>query len=168
MVAGILIFMPITKSKRRTRSRTIIVSLDLVGFAIFAPASIQFFLALQYGGAQYAWDSATVIGLFCGSGVTFAIFLLWEYHKGEDAMIPLPMLRRRIVWSTSATMLFVTGILICGAYYLPIYFQAIKNTSPVMSGVYVLPNICSQIMMSMVAGILGTSESILLELPSCL
>ena len=38
--------------------------LDLLGFAIFAPAAIQFLLALQWGGTKYRWDSATTIGLF--------------------------------------------------------------------------------------------------------
>ena len=148
----------VTKLDRQTLLKTIVVSLDLVGFAIFAPAAIQFFLALQYGGAQYAWNSATVIGLFCGSGVMFVLFLLWEHHCGDRAMIPLSMLRRRIIWSTSSTLLFFMGVLICASYYLPIYFQAVKNASPFMSGVYVLPNIGAQIVMSMVGGILGKSS----------
>ncbi|KAG6986530.1 hypothetical protein G7Y79_00078g099840, partial [Physcia stellaris] len=41
--------------------------LDLLGFAIFAPAAIQFLLALQWGGTKYRWNSPTVIGLFCGA-----------------------------------------------------------------------------------------------------
>lgn len=115
----------------------------------------MFFLALQYGGNQYAWDSAVVIGLFCGAGGTVTLFLVWEYYKGAEAMIPLSMLKHRIVWSSCLTMLFITGVLTCGAYYLPIYFQAILSASPIMSGVYYLPNILLQITFALLSGILG-------------
>lgn len=159
VVAGILVFIRIPKgamkSDKQTLRRMLTETLDLVGFAIFAPASIQFFLALQYGGGQHAWDSATVIGLFCGSAAMFVIFLIWEYHKGGDAMIPLPILRRRIVWSSCLTLFFIVGILICAGYYLPIWFQAVKRSTPTMSGVDILPNVLAQIVMSMVAGITG-------------
>jgi hypothetical protein len=77
---------------------TIVESLDLLGFSMFAPAAIMFFLALQYGGNQYTWNSATVICLFCGAGITFIVFLYWEYYKGNAAMIPFSILQKRIVW----------------------------------------------------------------------
>ena len=134
---------------------TLVESLDILGFAMFAPAAIMFFLALQYGGNQYAWNSATVIGLLCGAGATFIAFLCWEYYRGDAAMIPFFMLRKRIIWSSCITMACITGVLTCGAYYLPIYFQAIKGVSPIMSGVYYLPNILLQITMAMVSGWMG-------------
>ncbi|KAJ5693234.1 hypothetical protein N7462_002657 [Penicillium macrosclerotiorum] len=59
----------------------------------------------------------TVIGLFCGSGATFIVFLFWEHRQGDLAMIPLAMISRRIVWSMF-TML--SGVLIGKfGYYLP-------------------------------------------------
>ncbi|EXJ80524.1 hypothetical protein A1O1_08670 [Capronia coronata CBS 617.96] len=142
----------IVKPKLRTAFGTVVESLDLLGFAIFAPASIQFFLALQYGGNQYSWNSPTVIGLFCGAGVTFILFLVWDYRRGDAAMVPFSILRQRVVWSSCAVIFFQMGVLICGSYYLPIYFQAVKKASPLMSGVYMLPNICCQILMAFVSG----------------
>lgn len=50
--------------------------LDLVGFALFAPAVIQLLLAMQYGGNDFAWGSSQVIGLCCGAGVTCIVWLL--------------------------------------------------------------------------------------------
>lgn len=115
----------------------------------------MFFMALQLGGNLYAWDSATVIGLFCGAGVMFTMFLFWERHMGDNAMIPFSILRLRIVWTSCITMFFIVGVLTCAAYYLPIYFQAVMMASPVMSGVYYLPNVLCQIVMSMCAGVMG-------------
>lgn len=125
---------------------------DLIGFGIFAPAAAMFFLALQYGGNQYPWKSATVIGLFCGAAVTFVLFFEWERRQGDDAMIPFSMVRNRIVWSSSLTMFFFSGSVFITGYYLPIYFQAVLGATPIMSGVDILPNILTQMVMTMVAG----------------
>lgn len=129
--------------------------LDLTGFVLFAPAAIQLLLALEYGQNQYPWDSATVIGLFCGAGGTFILFLIWEYRQGDKAMIPLSMVAKRNVWSSCLVIMSIFAILLCISYYLPVYFQAIKNESPMMSGVYILPSILSQLAVAVTSGVLS-------------
>jgi hypothetical protein len=130
-------------------------ALDLIGFALFAPAAIQFMLALQWGGNQYAWDSAMVIGLFCGASGTTITFLIWEHMKGENAMIPLSMLRIRVVWCGSVFYGLFIGMVLTGTYYLPIYFQAVKGVSPITSGVWVLPVILTQLLAAVSSGFLS-------------
>ncbi|KAJ5641986.1 hypothetical protein N7490_005986 [Penicillium lividum] len=128
--------------------------LDLIGFFIFAPAMIQLLLALDYGGNKYAWDSATVIGLFCGSGTMFLLFLAWEYRTGVEAMFPLHMVSQRIVCFCCLFLFFLGGMTACATYYLPLYFQVVKGVSPMMSGVYMIPNIISQLIFVISAGLL--------------
>jgi Fungal trichothecene efflux pump (TRI12) len=145
----------IVKPHWRTVLRHPLTEFDLIGFALFAPSAVQFFLALQYGGNQYAWNSATVIGLFCGAGVNFIVFSTWNYRQGDLAMIPVSMLSKRVVWSSCSSVLFFAGTIFVTSYYLPIYFQIIKNESPLMSGVDVLANILPQMVMTGIAGKLG-------------
>ncbi len=78
--------------------------LDLLGFALFAPAAIMFLLALEYGGGKEPWNSPTIIGLFVGAAANFLVFLAWEYRTGEDAMIPLSMVAQRQVWTSMVVM----------------------------------------------------------------
>lgn len=139
--------------------QTVWTKLDPIGFALFAPSTIQLLLALEYGGNKYAWNSATVIGLFCGAGGTFIVFLLWEYFKGDDAMVPLSMMTHRGVWSSCLVAFFFFSMMQLVIYYLPIYFQAIKGASPLMSGVYLLPSILSQLIGTLFSGITGQSLS---------
>ena len=129
--------------------------LDLFGFAIFAPAAIQLLLALEWGGTRYVWSSVTIRGLFCGAAGTFCVFLAWEYRKGDLAMIPLSMVRRKVVWCSCMVVLFFMGSMIINSYYMPIYFQTIRNATPTMSGVYILPAILSQILFAAISGVLG-------------
>lgn len=127
---------------------------DPIGFILFAPAAIQLLLALQYGvsGNEYAWSSPTVIGLFIGSGATFIAFIIWEYRHGDDAMIPLSMLSQTIVWTSCLVCSMLTSTAMIGSYFLPIYFQAVRDVSPMISGVYLLPSILSQLAVAVVSG----------------
>jgi hypothetical protein len=100
-----------------------------------------------------------VIGLFCGAGGTFIVFLIWEYFKGDDAMIPFSMVKIRAVWSASLVQFFFFGMLGLASYYLPLYFQAVKGASPMMSGVYLLPSIIAQLITAVGSGVAGESPS---------
>ncbi|KAJ5678899.1 hypothetical protein N7462_007143 [Penicillium macrosclerotiorum] len=158
LVAVLLIFIEIpdqgSKPSIKSAANTITHNLDLIGFVLFAPAAIQLLLALEYGQNEFPWNSATVIGLFCGSGATLIVFLLWEYRMGDRAMIPLSMLAKRTVWSSCVVMFCIFAMVLSAAYYLPVYFQAIKDESPMMSGVYLLPSILAQLAFAVASGAL--------------
>ncbi|SLM41028.1 Tetracycline resistance protein TetB/drug resistance transporter [Lasallia pustulata] len=159
LVAVVLFFVNVPEQMPKLKAisvvRTLPTKLDLIGFAIFAPAAIQLLLALQYGGNQFAWNSSTVIGLFCGAGATSLVFLAWDYYKGDAAMIPLSMIRKRTVWSSCLVYGFLMSQLFCTSYYLPIYFQGVKGVSPTLSGAYLLPSILSQLFLAVGSGTLA-------------
>ncbi len=115
----------------------------------------MFLLALEWGGNAYKWDSAMVIGLFCGSAGGLVLFLGWEYTRGDAAMIPLPMIRRRVIASSCLAMFFSVANMINASFYMAIYFQADKGVSPMLSGVYLLPAILTQIVFSVASGVLS-------------
>ncbi|KAK3375827.1 major facilitator superfamily domain-containing protein [Lasiosphaeria ovina] len=145
---------PVPKLLTRSFLWRIHDELDLVGFALFAPSAAMFLLALQGGGSgTWAWKSATVIGLFYGSGATFVFWLLWNWRKGKEALFPVHLIKERSVWSSAITGSFSLCALFLAAYFLPIYFQAIKGTSPFMSGVSILPSILSQLVFAGMSGI---------------
>lgn len=73
-------------------------------------------------------------------------------------MIPFSMVRQRIVWSSCLTMLFLMSSTMITSYYLPIYFQAVRNATPTLSGVYNLPAIISSILAAIISGVLGASD----------
>lgn len=133
-----------------------ITRLDLVGAALFTPAVLMTLLALEWGGSTYAWRSATIIGLFLGSGGLVAVFAAWQAYKGEEAMIPPSVLRSRTVVFSSATMMFALGGIYAVVYYLPEWFQVVKGASPVRSGVMNIPAFLSQVVATVLCGGLVT------------
>ncbi|OJJ42585.1 hypothetical protein ASPZODRAFT_104998 [Penicilliopsis zonata CBS 506.65] len=152
----LLIFINIPDNAHTTSNKDslsqLLHRLDLPGFALFAGASIQLLIALNWGGTTYAWSSSTIIGLFCGSGVTVMVFIAWEHHQGLQAMVPLSLISRRVIWASCLNYGLFTGCILLSIYFLPIYFQAIRNATPTMSGVDILPTILSNIVFSVLTG----------------
>ncbi|RFU34088.1 hypothetical protein B7463_g2247, partial [Scytalidium lignicola] len=142
----------IEKKPVRSNIKEIFAELDLIGFILFAPACIMFLLALTWGGNEYPWNSSTIIGLFCGAFVTFVIFGIWQVHRGAKAMIPPQIARIQLVVFGCFTSAFQMGALSLLSYYLPLWFQVVKNASPTMSGVMILPTAISQCFGAVLAG----------------
>jgi hypothetical protein len=126
--------------------------LDLVGFAFLAPAVTMLLLTLQLSGDQWAWNSSRAIGLFCGSGVTFIIWLVWNVRAGEHALLPAHIIRRRVIWVSGLNYTLMVSTSFAALYFLPIYFQAVKGVSAVVSGLRALPTILPQLVAAIISG----------------
>ena len=129
--------------------------LDIIGFLLFSPTLVMFLLALEWGGSTYPWNSTIIIGLFCGSAGSLALFLVWEYKKGASAMIPFEMIKQRAIYSASLTSFFLYANSLITSYYLAIYFQGVRGKSPTLSGVYMLPGIIGQMISGILSGFAG-------------
>ncbi|KAI0427498.1 major facilitator superfamily domain-containing protein [Xylaria sp. FL1042] len=126
--------------------------LDLFGFALFTPAVVQLLLALQFGGNQFHWSSSQVIGLFVGAGATFIIWTIWDWHKAADALIPFAIIKKPAVFSSGISYAFLVATSFASLFFLPIYFQSVKNASPITAGVYLLATILPQLFAAVLGG----------------
>jgi hypothetical protein len=114
--------------------------------------------AMQEGGNNYAWSSATIIGLFVGSGVMMSLFVIWEWHRGDSAMIPASVIARRTVLFAVLFAFCHMGSLTIATYYLPQWFQTVQGANALESGVRYLPTAVTQIVMTITASSLGKSS----------
>ena len=147
---------PEQRLKKRSPSlEATVLQLDPVGFVLFAPSVIMLLLALNWGASEYSWASATIIGLLCGSFCCSCIFLLWEWRQGDSAMVPLGLLKNRIISACYLTGLVQAGAIVGTTYFLPIWFQAIRGDTPTMSGVDIMPTVGSQIFLAAITGFFG-------------
>lgn len=131
-------------------------SLDGVGFVLFAAAVTMLLLAIQLGGTsdRYAWNSSTIIGLFVGFAVVMPIFVAWQLHMNEYALIPVEIFARRNVILIYCSAFFSNGPFQCIIYWLPIWFQAILGLSPTSSGLRYLPTVISDVLTSLIGSII--------------
>ncbi|KAL9129369.1 MAG: hypothetical protein Q9217_002169 [Psora testacea] len=131
-----------------------LLSLDLIGNFILICASVMLFLALQFNSSNIPWQSAKIIGLLVGAGLTAIVFVLWQWHMGDDALLPGKIITQRSVAVSCLAAFFIYGTILVHAYYLPIWFQAIKGASAIQSGVDLIAYMVANALFSVFAGIL--------------
>jgi MFS family permease len=156
-IIGVALFLK--NPERLENNKTIkerLKHLDYYGALLLIPAVVCLLLALQWGGNQYAWNSATIIGLFCGFGAIVPIFVYVQFKLGERATIPIRVFTQRTVFFSSMFSFFVGSSFLIAIFYLPLYFQAVKGVSATKSGIDTLPLLLSVVLSSMAGGILVT------------
>ena len=155
-IALVLLFHPPIRPNEERPLLERVRKLDLIGAFLFIPSIIMILLALQWGGNKYPWHSATIIGLICGFVSLFLVFIAWQLHQGDRAMIPPRFLHKRTIIASSLTSMCVFGSLFVTIYYLPEWFQVIKAASPLKSGVMNIALFVPQIIGSISAGTMIT------------
>ncbi|GAA89309.1 MFS transporter [Aspergillus luchuensis IFO 4308] len=115
---------------------------------------ILLLLGLDFGGATFPWGSPKVICLIVfGCLMSFA-FIYSEKKLAKYPLMPLGVFRNR---SNVACFLldFTHGFVYLGAeYYLPLYFQSAKESTPFRSGVLILPFVLTEAAFSLFSGLL--------------
>ncbi|KAI1440596.1 putative efflux pump antibiotic resistance protein [Annulohypoxylon stygium] len=127
--------------------------LDPIGNLAFFPGIICLVLALQWGGTEYAWKDARIIVLLVLCGVLCLIFVGIQVWKKEEATVPPRIVKQRSVAASLWFGFFHGAGLMILTYYLPIWFQAIKDVDAVQSGIMLLPLILSTVVGSLSSGV---------------
>ncbi|KAB8275886.1 major facilitator superfamily domain-containing protein [Aspergillus minisclerotigenes] len=134
-----------------------IKQLDLIGASLLIPAIVCLLLALQWGGNKYPWNSSRVIGLFVGFGLMIIIFTFSQIKLGDRATLPPGILKRRSVLSATMFALFFGGAFFLLVYYVPIFFQSVKGSSAMKSGIQLLPLMLATVISSVLVGAFVTA-----------
>jgi hypothetical protein len=125
--------------KRRVNDFTgvydFLMKLDILGTLIFMPCVVCLLLALEWGGTTYPWSDWRVILCLCIFGVLAIAWGYWQYRQGEKGTLPFRIIKQR---SVASGMWFTMGLassLFIIIYYVPIWFQSVKDTTAEQSGI---------------------------------
>ncbi|WP_369777427.1 MDR family MFS transporter [Streptomyces sp. R33] len=125
--------------------------IDYLGIALVAVGSSALILATSWGGNEYAWGSATIIGLFVLGVLALALFCLAETRAAEP-MLPMRLFRNP-VFTVCSVLSFVVGFAMLGAMtFLPTYLQFVDGDSATVSGVRTLPLVIGLLIASVFSG----------------
>lgn len=90
-------------------------------------------MAINFGGAVYAWNSASEIVLWVMTGVIFIGFLaVQHFHplvKKEHILFPTHLLKRPLMLNLAIQMFLSSGVLQGAIYYIPLFFEFVKVCS---------------------------------------
>jgi len=120
---------------------------DYPGATLLAISVVSLLLATVWGGVDYPWGSAQIIGLFATALVGAGLFV-WREHFAKEPIISLNLFRNH-VFSVASLLSFIIGIVMFGALiFLPEYQQLVRGDSATKSGLMLLP---------LVGGLMGAS-----------
>ncbi|CAF3633044.1 hypothetical protein QX201_012856 [Fusarium graminearum] len=153
-VASIFLFFFHTLSEKKREpvpALEHITRLDPLGTFFFVPSMVCLILALQWGGSTYAWGNWRLILLFVVFGVTLIAFAVVQIKMPKTATIPVKVITQRTMLACAWVSIFAGGSMMVAVYYVPLWFQATKDVSPVDSGIYTIPLVLSLVVASIIS-----------------
>ncbi|KAK6359414.1 hypothetical protein TWF696_000574 [Orbilia brochopaga] len=130
-----------------------IARIDILGAFFLISAIICLLLALQWGGFTYKWSDSRVWGCILGFGLIISIFIYIQFREGDNATIPPRIfLRNRTVLAACTFNSFLSMGIYSHIFYLPFYFQAVRGTTAVQSGIRCIPYLISVTVASIIVG----------------
>ncbi|KAJ7250496.1 major facilitator superfamily domain-containing protein [Mycena haematopus] len=114
---------------------TKIKKIDLVENMLIVASTTSLTIGLTWGGVQYAWSSPRILASLILGCFGLAVFLWYEFKIATNPIVPPELLSTRTTLSgfVQTSSLFI--VLTCILYYMPVYFQACMDASPIASGV---------------------------------
>ena len=155
VVLMLILHIPPAK-KAGTPWRKQVEQLDPIGTVTFISGTVCLLLALQWGGSTYAWGNGRIIALLVLFVLCISAFIGIQIWKKETATVPPRIVMQRSIAAGMWSQFCVGASMMTLVYYLPIWFQAIKDVSAYKSGIDLLPLILSLVLSSISAGVLVT------------
>lgn len=129
-----------------------VLRMDPIGTLIFVPSIVCLVLALQWGGSKYAWSSGKVIGILVTCGVLFVAFWVLQALTPATATVPMRIATQRSVLGGVAFLFLLNGSLFTIVYFLPIWFEAVKEETAIHAGISLFPLVISLVVMTILSG----------------
>jgi len=127
------------------------LALDHLGTVLCLGMVTSLLLPLQWGGNTRPWSDKTVIAMLCVFGVLLIMFIAWEFHRKDTAILPLRLFWNRTLTGTAIESFFLLLSVLVGTYYLPLWYQS-KGHSATRSGIDILPFMLSSVVAAASAG----------------
>jgi EmrB/QacA subfamily drug resistance transporter len=125
--------------------------IDYPGAALLAGGVTSLLLVTVWGGRQYAWSSAEIVGLALAALLLLAAFVVQE-RRAPEPILPLRLFRDRVFTVVSATLFAATSSLFATIVFLPLFLQIVDGDSATNSGLLLLPLLIPSTIATIVSG----------------
>jgi EmrB/QacA subfamily drug resistance transporter len=107
--------------------------IDYAGASVLTVSLTLLVLGLLEGGQAWAWGSPQSIAVLGGGAVLLAAFVAIE-RRAADPVVPLRLLRQRLLVATSLVSACVGAALLGLTSYVPTFVQEVLGTGPLVAG----------------------------------
>jgi EmrB/QacA subfamily drug resistance transporter len=124
---------------------------DYAGAGLLVTGVSAVLLATVWGGTQYPWGSAEIVGLYAGGLLLVGLFVIHGLRIAHP-LVPLSLFRDRVIVSACLAG-FSVGVGMFGAImFVPLFVQGALGASATSSGAVLTPLMLSMMLASVGSG----------------
>jgi len=116
---------------------------------------VPFLLALTFGGHQYPWASAQVLGLFGAAAAGLVLYIVNERYA-SDPILPLDLFKNRVFSTANLAGFLISMAFMSTVAFLPLFMQLGQGVRATTSGLSTLPMMGGMMASSILSGRLVT------------
>jgi EmrB/QacA subfamily drug resistance transporter len=125
--------------------------IDYAGAALLAAAVSAVLLVTTWGGREYAWSSAEIVGLAAAAVVLLVAFVTRE-RRAAEPILPLRLFRDPVFDVVSAVLFLTTLAFFAAIVFMPVFLQAVTGATATESGLLLLPMLLTGTASTVVSG----------------
>ncbi|TVY18176.1 Efflux pump [Lachnellula arida] len=139
------------------------VEIDTIGTILLVGIYLSGLMAISFGGVLYAWNSGRIIALFVIACVLFLTFLGQQFWSlGTTPLrraFPIQFFRNKALSIVFILECCTSTLTYIPVYFLPLYFQFVRQDSAITAGVRLLPFVIFLVAAILVNGFVMTVNS---------
>jgi EmrB/QacA subfamily drug resistance transporter len=125
--------------------------IDWLGAILLMGGVVCLILATVWGGNEYGWASAQIIGLFV-AGLALVVLFVTHARRIEDPVVPVRLFRTDVFRAIIAISVAVGMAMFGAIVFLPLYLQVVQGRSATNSGLLMLPLMVGVLIASITSG----------------
>ncbi|KAL2374278.1 MFS multidrug transporter, variant [Blastomyces gilchristii SLH14081] len=130
--------------------------IDYIGTVLFIGSTTSFLIPVTWGGVMYEWDSWRTLAPLLIGFVGLIVTMIYEYKLAHDPILPIAIFGTRTAIVSYIETTLHGLVLWCGLYYMPLYFETVKEYTPIVAGISLFPMTFTVAPIAAIAGILVT------------
>lgn len=149
---GVLHFFMLPASMPKGSYKTGLKKIDYLGTLTSSVGLILILIPVSGGGTYFAWDSAMVISMLTIGSVFAVAFIIVEWKFAALPMLPLSLFQNTAIAALLVQNVFFGLVFYTVLYFLPLYFQNVRQFSAMRSAVLTIPLVLMQAVASSLSG----------------
>jgi predicted MFS family arabinose efflux permease len=152
VVAGVMVALTLPPSKVHGDMKTKVKVIDYYGVLFSSSAILLLLIPISGGGTYFDWDSPMVISMLTLGSICMILFILVEWKWAVMPMMPLRLFQNPAIFAILVQNFLYGIVYYSHLYYLPIYYQNVRQYSPLLSAALTIPFVAAQSIFSISSG----------------
>lgn len=152
VLSGGMVALTLPASKVHGDMKVKVKAIDYFGIVSSSAAILLLLIPISGGGTYFEWNSPMVISMITLGSIMMVIFVLVEWKVAVMPMMPLHLFKIPAVCAIIIQNFLFGIVYYSHLYYLPIYYQNVRQFSPLLSAALTLPFVAGQSTFSILTG----------------